>query len=75
MKRIRGVAASISRPVMEMKIGNQLKLLSSIFIAGIIAGLFGGCASDDPSTTGLRNLTDRQAEWFDRTDEGWRFEK
>ena len=37
--------------------------------------LASGCAKDDwQNKNPLSNLTDKQADWFDRTNEGWRFE-
>ena len=36
--------------------------------------LFSGCAKDLWHKNHLTNLTDKQADWFDRTSQGWRFE-
>lgn len=50
-----------------------MKKLHLFFIATIILSSI-GCAADDLHQNQLQNLTERQSQWYDRTNEGWRFE-
>lgn len=43
-------------------------------IAFLCLILLGGCANNRWHKNPLTNLTDKQADWFDRTSEGWLFE-
>ena len=36
--------------------------------------LVAGCTTTGFNRNPLKNLTDRQADWFERTSDGWRFE-
>ena len=50
-----------------------MKKLFLLMICAVLA-ISVGCAVDSWNKNPLKNLTDKQSDWFDRTSDGWNFD-